>query len=194
VNERTFGVCLLGAGAAFATVAFVCVFALVAAGPAAAGRTEPTPACGDAVVADWSDGRIDATYSTRCYLDALDSLPEDMRAYTSAPDDIARALRASVASRARSRPAATSSRRLSGRGPTRSLQGSAAARDTAKALPPRVAPSATSLPLPVVLVAALVLVVAVGGIVGLVARRMRLRRLAQRVAVEASARHARPTG
>ena len=48
--------------------------------------------CGRAVLHDWSDGRLDATYSRLCYLAALDGMPEDLRAYTTAQDDITRAL------------------------------------------------------------------------------------------------------
>jgi hypothetical protein len=35
---------------------------------------------------------IDDTYPDSCYLAAIDVLPEDVRAYTSAKDDISRAL------------------------------------------------------------------------------------------------------
>lgn len=49
-------------------------------------------ACGKAVLADWADGRIDETYPGPCYLAAIDDLPEDVRAYTTARDDISRAL------------------------------------------------------------------------------------------------------
>ena len=49
-------------------------------------------ACGKDVVADWSDGRIDRTYPAPCYLAALAALPEDVRAYSTAKDDISRAL------------------------------------------------------------------------------------------------------
>jgi hypothetical protein len=48
--------------------------------------------CGQAVLSDWRDGRIDETYPEPYYLDAIDSLPEDLRAYTTARDDISRAL------------------------------------------------------------------------------------------------------
>lgn len=48
------------------------------------------------MIADWTDGRIDGVYAARCYGEALHSLPEDMRAYTTAADDIAQALRARV--------------------------------------------------------------------------------------------------
>ena len=43
-------------------------------------------------LADWADGRIDRTYPAPCYLAAIDALPEDVRAYTTAKDDISRAL------------------------------------------------------------------------------------------------------
>ena len=48
--------------------------------------------CGEAVLRDWADGSIDRGYSADCYLAAIDDLPEDVRTYTSAEDDITRAL------------------------------------------------------------------------------------------------------
>jgi hypothetical protein len=56
------------------------------------GAAATSPRCGAAVLKDWSDGKLDRTYPVRCYQDALDRMPEDMRSYTSAPDDIQRAL------------------------------------------------------------------------------------------------------
>ena len=52
-------------------------------------------ACGQAVLTDWADGMIDDTYPGPCYLAAIEDLPEDVRAYTSAKDDISRELQAS---------------------------------------------------------------------------------------------------
>src|ERR671937_2264822 len=66
--------------------------AAVAPAPAAAAR------CGTAILKDWSDGKINGTYPVRCYQDALDRMPEDMRSYTTAPDDVRRALLARVRS------------------------------------------------------------------------------------------------
>ena len=48
--------------------------------------------CARAVLGDWADGGIDGRYPDQCYLAAIDALPEDLRAYTSAQDDIRRAL------------------------------------------------------------------------------------------------------
>jgi hypothetical protein len=48
--------------------------------------------CTSALLQDWSDGRIDGTYSVECYRTALKHLPEDLRIYSSAESDIQRAL------------------------------------------------------------------------------------------------------
>ena len=39
-----------------------------------------------------ADGKLDRAYPVKCYQNALDAMPEDMRSYTTAPDDIKRAL------------------------------------------------------------------------------------------------------
>ncbi|HSL63906.1 MAG TPA: hypothetical protein VK874_04540 [Gaiellaceae bacterium] len=49
--------------------------------------------CGDRVLDDWYDGRIDAVYPPECYAAALAALPEDVRAYSTAEEDINQALR-----------------------------------------------------------------------------------------------------
>src|SRR5437764_13995998 len=60
---------------------------LVRAAPASAA----TP-CWKALLNDWYDGRIDGTYPRHCYQDALKHLPPDVETYSSARDDIERAL------------------------------------------------------------------------------------------------------
>jgi hypothetical protein len=72
----------------------ILALALVAfsAAPGAAGGP-----CWQRVIDDWADNsRIDGTYPVKCYQDALAKLPEDMRAYSSAPEDIERAMRAVI--------------------------------------------------------------------------------------------------
>lgn len=90
LNGRVF---LISALLAVAALAFVIVAALWnMAGAAAAERK-----CATAVAADWAvDGRVDRRYPASCYHAAIDSLPEDLRAYSSAEDDIRRALQSSV--------------------------------------------------------------------------------------------------
>jgi hypothetical protein len=55
---------------------------------AAAGK----PACWRVLLNDWYDGRIDGTYPIHCYRDALKHLPSDVDTYSSAREDIQRAL------------------------------------------------------------------------------------------------------
>jgi hypothetical protein len=57
--------------------------------PAAAAHK---PACWQVLLNDWYDGRIDGTYPIHCYRDALKHLPSDVDTYSSARDDIQRAL------------------------------------------------------------------------------------------------------
>jgi len=49
--------------------------------------------CAKAIVDDWyPDARVDFLYPIACYTDAIKGLPNDLRDYTQAPDDIDRAL------------------------------------------------------------------------------------------------------
>ncbi len=66
--------------------------ALLTAAPASAG----TP-CWKTLINDWYDGRIDSIYPIHCYREALKHLPEDVQTYSSARDDITRALQARIA-------------------------------------------------------------------------------------------------
>jgi hypothetical protein len=53
--------------------------------------------CWQQVINDWADNsRVDRRYEIHCYQEALLALPEDMRAYSTAPDDIARAMREEI--------------------------------------------------------------------------------------------------
>ena len=63
-------------------------------GQAAAG----TP-CWKQVLNDWSKGRAIGVYPLHCYRDAIRNLPEDLRDYSSAADDINAALQAQIAHR-----------------------------------------------------------------------------------------------
>jgi hypothetical protein len=66
---------------------------LVATVHPAAGATP----CWKALLNDWYDGRIDNTYAIHCYTDALKHLPPDVQTYSSAHDDIERALQSAIA-------------------------------------------------------------------------------------------------
>jgi hypothetical protein len=76
-----------------ALFAVAAIAATVLVAPASAGAS----GCANAVVADWRDnGRIDKTYPAQCYRAAVDSLPEDVLVYSSAQNDITRALQSRV--------------------------------------------------------------------------------------------------
>ena len=72
------------------------VLALAAALVRAGGASAATP-CWKTLLNDWYDGRIDNTYEVHCYRDALKHLPADVQTYSSAHDDILRALQSAVA-------------------------------------------------------------------------------------------------
>ena len=75
--------------AALVTAAFA--GSAVRAAPAQAA----TP-CWKLLLNDWYDGRIDQTYAVHCYKDALKHLPSDVQTYSSAHDDILRALQSAI--------------------------------------------------------------------------------------------------
>lgn len=71
----------------FARLAIVGALFLALAGPAAAAP------CWKSVVLDWSaDGSVDKTYPLACYHQAIAHLQPDLKLYSSASDDIRRAL------------------------------------------------------------------------------------------------------
>jgi len=75
---------------AFACASAIAAIALIVA----AGCAYPSsarPACADAILEDWTNGALDTRYAPECYEAAIDSLPEDLRSYTTASDDISRA-------------------------------------------------------------------------------------------------------
>jgi hypothetical protein len=92
------------------------VLALTGCGSTTRGST--SAGCAERVLRDWSDnGRVDGLYASSCYVEAIADLPEDVRTYSSATDDISRALE----SRQRIGPAAAGTK-----------SGAARARDQAK--------------------------------------------------------------
>jgi len=74
---------------AAALVASVALTTLVVA-PGASAGAKP---CGEKVVDDWwNNGRVDQIFPIHCYLEAIRSLPVDVKDYSNAEDDIRRAL------------------------------------------------------------------------------------------------------
>lgn len=67
------------------------VLGLTTAAPATAAKP-----CWRMLIDDWYDGKIDNTYPRACYRQALKHLPQDVTQYSSAKDDIERALLALI--------------------------------------------------------------------------------------------------
>ena len=75
--------------------ALACVLLLPLAAQAAPSSSAATP-CWKKLVNDWYDGRIDNVYPVPCYRDAINHLPNDIKEYSSAADDIQRALQLAI--------------------------------------------------------------------------------------------------
>jgi hypothetical protein len=152
--------------------------AVVHASPAAAA----TP-CWKALLNDWYDGRIDHTYAVHCYQDALHHLPADVQTYSSAHDDIERALQSAIAQEKKAgqtvgpnspvAPATTTGTTTTtaepGRQPDKGLGG------VADQLNPS---SADSLPVPLLVLGGLAILLVAAGGAGLVAKRIQARKQA----------------
>jgi hypothetical protein len=67
---------------------------ILALGVAAPARAA-TP-CWKALINDWYDGQIDQTYPAHCYTEAIHHLPQDVKQYSSAADDIRSAMLAAI--------------------------------------------------------------------------------------------------
>jgi hypothetical protein len=75
---------------ALPTILFVLLSALSFGAPTA-GAAERT-ACAQQLLNDYFDGRIDKTYPVHCYREAIKALPEDVAVYGNARETISRAL------------------------------------------------------------------------------------------------------
>jgi hypothetical protein len=109
--------------------------------------------CEEKVLTDWSDnGRVDGMYSLHCYQDAIEKMPTDLRDYTNATEAIHRALARAVSTN-------------STNGGTPQV---AAGADSELA-----AGGSSSVPLPLLVLAAISVVVLLAGGVGYLSRRRR---------------------
>jgi hypothetical protein len=132
---------------------------------------------------DWYDGRIDHVYPIPCYRDAINHLPTDVAVYSSAHDDINRALQLAIAHKNNPNapvPTVTSS------SPVTPVTGSTTTTTTAAASSGRDLPSgpipsainnsspggASSFPLPLIILGSLAAFLLLLGGAGLVVRRL----------------------
>lgn len=135
------------------------------------------------MIDDWYDnGRVDGTYKLHCYDDAIEILPRDVRDYSSAKEDIERALQAKLrgepAPPARTDPSPDggTSTSTNGTGTTAPPKDPPEGGGT-EATPPVDGDSASSVPIPLLILAGLALLLVAGGSAGYVIRRFQSRRL-----------------
>jgi hypothetical protein len=94
--------------------------ALVVVSVSALASARPVDAatCWQRVLSDWKDGRLDGTYSPSCLRAAIVNMPEDLKIYGDAVDDITQLLNSQA-----SRVAARQSTKPAGSRGARSLEG-----------------------------------------------------------------------
>ena len=149
---------------------------LLAAAPATAA-----PSCARQVIDDWyDDGRVDRTYPLHCYDDAIEALPPDVRDYSSAKEDIQRALQARMRGEA-SPPASTDPSPGGSVGGTTTTkppknQTTTDGSDPKNENPPEASgqvdsDSASSVPIPLLVLGGLALLLIAGGSAGYFVRR-----------------------
>ena len=166
---------------------------LAVASPAGAASS-----CGRAVIDDWYDnGRVDGTYALHCYDDAIEILPRDVRDYSSAKDDIQRALQARKRGEAAppattdptpgggggtttpedpDDPTDTTTTETTGSGPTGGSDDPPTGNEAGGAIDTE-SDSASSVPIPLLILAGLALLLVAAGSAGYVIRRVQARRL-----------------
>lgn len=143
---------------------------------------------------DWYDGRIDGTYPLHCYDDAIEIIPPDVRDYSSAEVDIKRALQAALRGQkappnggggggAAAPPAApTAPPKTTSTASTPTTTTAPPTTTDAPGLAPEVAPdvdtgeSASSVPIPLLILAGLALLLVAAGSAGYLVRRFQGRR------------------
>jgi hypothetical protein len=142
-------VCRHAVGSLFAVAAIVAL-------EFPAGAAGQSRSCAQRVVHDWyADGTIDNSYSLACYRAALRALPEDVRQYSSADEDIRGAIALDGA-----------------RAPARAIE-SARHGGTRPAPDATAGVSSSSIPAPVLVLGTLAFLLLSAGGVGVLARRRR---------------------
>jgi len=154
---------------------FLLVMVLLAALAFGAGSASAKAPCWKTLLNDEWDGRIDGTYPVSCYREALKHLPEDVLVYGQAKNDLNRALLAAAAANGGEPPPPDTPFPPSE--PTRSTQSHEDSKGWFEKVADKLGPgNATSIPLPLMILAGvgLLLVAAAGASVA--ARKIQARR------------------
>jgi hypothetical protein len=175
------------APAAIAASLALLVFGAAGAAAAPAATSSATADCWRAVVNDWlGNGRVDGVYAIPCYTQAIQHLNAytDVRSYSSAADDIQRALLAAIRQDRGNGPGAGPGPTDPGSGPTSGPPGSGPTASGPSSsshdggLLGSWGPSdATAIPLPLLVLAALALLLLAAAAATWFARRFQARRV-----------------
>lgn len=163
-------------------------FALALGSLAGPGVASAARDCGDDVVGDWYDnGRVDKIYPLHCYDDAIDGLPVDAIDYSSAEEDIQRALQAAIRGKLVPKkntrdptPSSVVPRKPpDGTGPTPGDDGSGGSKDGVfnDVLDKAGSNDASSVPIPLIVLGSIAGLLVLAGSAGYVVRRVQARRL-----------------
>ena len=166
----------------------VAALAVLALGVAAEPAVAKTP-CWKQVIDDWHDhnGRITGTYELHCYREAIAHVPEDLRVYTGIVEDIQSARQqASRVTRSLAVVKPSSNQNGTGSGSGTSSETETAKKQAAsephravfkQAFDKLGSRDADTVPLPLLILAALSLLLIAAGGAGLVTRRVRSRKV-----------------
>jgi hypothetical protein len=160
---------------ALVTTVTLTVLMAIAAGTAAASG----PSCWKVVVSDWyADGRVDGTYPTVCYEQAIQHLPGDVKAYADAADEIQRAMLAAQRSGGATKGEGDSSDGKRKAAPLAFGSNDDPPRGVLSQLIDRVGPkNAGSVPLPLLVLAGIAFLLLAAAAASWVARRIQARRV-----------------
>ena len=135
--------------------------------------------CWKVLLNDWYDGRIDGSYPRHCYNDALKHLPADVSTYSSAREDIQRALQSAIAKQEKAgHKVGPNTRIVPPAGPTKGRRGTTTTGPGkgGSASGPLDSGSPSSLPVPLLVLGGLALLLVAAGGAGLIAKRIQARR------------------
>lgn len=165
-----------------AALASIALLGAVAQPARAASAGTP---CWKVLLNDWYDGRIDGSYERHCYNDALKHLPADVSTYSSAHDDILRALQSAIAKQRKAGHKVGPNTLIAPPvGPKKGGSRGTATTDTTPTgrkqgtgLADKLNPgSPSSLPVPLLILGGLALLLVAAGGAGLIAKRIQARR------------------
>jgi hypothetical protein len=155
------------------TVAALAAAFVFVAGTGTASAAQP---CWRTVINDWYDGHIDGTYPVHCYRETLTNAPSDLKMYSALPEDVNRALQSALRLRASSHATtggSDGSRKVS----IAPLPGRKTSGPIGRVLSELGPSRADSLPVPLLVLAAMALLLIAAGAAGMVMRRLAARRV-----------------